>query len=157
MLPCWSNPSRVLQHRSGAVVGLLDRQLCVASAGDKLCDSAQVSPCSTEQSPMLLASEVAFVQRSSCSISCRGAALLPNVSRFQWQSLSSCDRPYFAATAVRFSIATNSRVSCPIQTCRGRAIFCSGSVSISCHCDSQPMVRGIANSTVNISGLKPIA
>ena len=57
----------------------------------------------------------------------------------------------------RFSIGTNSRVSCPIQTWRGRAIFCSGSVSISCHCESQPMVRGIANSTVNISGLKPIA
>jgi len=69
-----------------------------------------------------------------------------------------CPAPIYRATpAPRFSIGTNSRVLCPIQTCRGRAIFCSGSVNISCHCDSQPMVRGIAKSTVNISGLKPIA
>jgi hypothetical protein len=35
--------------------------------------------------------------------------------------------------------------------------FRSGSISISCHRDNQPMVRGIAKSTVNISGLNPIA
>jgi len=61
------------------------------------------------------------------------------------------------ATAARSCIGTNLRVSCPIQTCRGRAIFCSGSVIISCHCASQPAVRGMANRTVNISGLKPMA
>ena len=32
-----------------------------------------------------------------------------------------------------------------------------GSSIISCHCASQPTVRGMANSTVNISGLKPMA
>jgi molybdopterin synthase sulfur carrier subunit len=39
------------------------------------------------------------------------------------------------------------------------AIFCSGihAASSSPLRDSQPTVRGIANSTVNISGLKPIA
>ena len=34
---------------------------------------------------------------------------------------------------------------------RGRAIFCSGSFSISCHCASQPTVLGIANRTGNMS------
>src|ERR1700731_1080995 len=57
----------------------------------------------------------------------------------------------------RFSIGTNALVSDPIHIWRGRAIFCSGSVNISCHCANQPMVRGMAKSTVNISGLNPIA
>ena len=51
----------------------------------------------------------------------------------------------------------NSRRGCPTKIWRGRAIFCSGSVIISCHCASQPTVRGIANITGNIATGKPIA
>src|ERR1039457_4931754 len=54
-------------------------------------------------------------------------------------------------------MGTNSRRSSPMQIWRGRAIFCSGSCNISCHCASQPTVRGMPNSTVNCSGLKPMA
>src|ERR1035438_8160091 len=37
------------------------------------------------------------------------------------------------------------------RSCRGRAIFCSGSVISSCHWASHPAVRGMANRTVKIS------
>ena len=95
-----------------------------------------------------------FSQRSSA-----GLRLLAPPG-LDFRQSDSFDRPktkFSRNPLQRFPIGTNSRVSCPIQTWRGRAIFCSGSVNISCHCESQPMVRGIANSTVNISGLKPIA
>ena len=39
----------------------------------------------------------------------------------------------------------------------GRAIFWSWSRAISSHCATHPAARGMANSTVNISGAKPIA
>ena len=51
----------------------------------------------------------------------------------------------------RCSSGTKSRRRGPVKTCRGRAIFWSESSSISCHCDSQPETRGIANSTGNMS------
>jgi len=101
-----------------------------------------------------------FLKKRNSGGKCRAVLGLDRLGRPSQRNPGEPRRPspydlnrYFA----RFSMGTNSRVSGPIQTCRGRAIFCSGSISISCHCDSQPMVRGIANSTVNISGLKPIA
>jgi [NiFe] hydrogenase diaphorase moiety large subunit len=45
----------------------------------------------------------------------------------------------------------------PVNTCRGRAIFCSLSVIISSHCATQPTVRGMANRQVKKSTGNPIA
>ena len=59
--------------------------------------------------------------------------------------------------AQRSSTGTKVRSRRPVKTCRGRAILCSSSSSISCHCASQPTVLGIAKSTGNISTGKPSA
>ena len=63
-----------------------------------------------------------------------------------------------AASALRPLAMPRSRAARrPCRSAAGRAIFCSGSSSISSHCASQPAVRGMAKSTGNISTGKPIA
>ena len=57
----------------------------------------------------------------------------------------------------RSSIGTRSRLASPVYTWRGRAILRYGSSIISCHWASQPTVRGMPNSTVNWSGVNPMA
>ena len=57
----------------------------------------------------------------------------------------------YPVSADQLRAPSTCRVADPVYTCRGRAIFCSGSRSISSHCASQPTVRGIAKSTGNIS------
>ena len=55
-----------------------------------------------------------------------------------------CVRRFFAWS----SDVSYGRSPGPVYTCRGRAIFCSLSSSISSHWASHPAARGIANSTV---------
>src|SRR5918911_492640 len=52
---------------------------------------------------------------------------------------------------------TYSRPRSPVYTWRGRAIFCSESSIISSHWAIQPLVRGIANRTGNMSTGMPRA
>lgn len=61
------------------------------------------------------------------------------------------------ALAQRSSTGTKVRSRRPVNTCLGRAILCSSSSSISCHWANHPTVRGIANSTGNISTGNPRA
>jgi hypothetical protein len=54
---------------------------------------------------------------------------------------AGCQAPVQLAVPLRW------RRPWPVQTCRGREIFCSGSAAPSCHWASQPGTRPIANST----------
>ena len=58
---------------------------------------------------------------------------------------------------IRYGISIGTKLSSsgPVQTCRGRAMFCSGSWSISCPCVIQPAVRAILKRTVNASDKCP--
>ncbi len=58
--------------------------------------------------------------------------------------------PSIPAVQRRLTIGTKSRVTGPVNSCRGRPIFCTGSWIISFHWAIQPTVRAMAKITVNI-------
>ena len=73
------------------------------------------------------------------------------------QGRKACNAARPCSSAAEPQPAGTGRSPYPRYNCFGRAIFCSGSCSISCHWASQPDIRGTAKSTGKSPTGKPSA